>query len=84
MNVVPEHTRLAARRGFVRTAAQSLSSAIPTTGIVVAITGDWLLGVGLGVASALVTAGMAGAASYLDIVSKGVPDDYANAVEPRG
>lgn len=83
MNVVPIETRTAAKRAFVRTAAQSLSAAIPTAGIVVGLTGDWLLGVGLGVASAVVTAGLAGFASYLSILSSGIPDDYVNAVEAR-
>ena len=74
--LIPDATKTAAKRGFIRTAAQSLSSAIPTAAIAIGTTGDWALGVGLGVAGAVVTAGLAGAASYLSILSKGIPEDY--------
>jgi hypothetical protein len=77
--IVPTVVKTAAKRGFVRTATQSLASAIPTTAIAITLSGDWLLGVGLGVASAVVTAGLAGAASYLSIISKGVPEEYIAA-----
>lgn len=79
--VIPANTKLAAKRGFVRTATQSLASAIPITAIAIPTTGDALVGVGLGVAGALVTAALAGAASALMIVSKGVPEDYQAAPE---
>lgn len=78
-SVVPAATRLAAKRGFIRTAAQSLSAAIPTTGVALALSGDWWLSAGLGAASAVVTALLAGAASYLSIISKGVPEEYVAA-----
>lgn len=74
--LIPNSTRFAAKRGFIRTAAQSLASVIPTTGVVVALTGDWLVAAGLGTASAVVTAGLAGAASYFSILSQGIPDAY--------
>ena len=74
--LIPDATKTAAKRGFIRTAAQSLSSAIPTAAIAIGATGDWVLGVGLGVAGAVVTAGLAGAASYMSILSKGIPEDY--------
>ncbi len=77
--IIPTTVKTAAKRGFVRTATQSLASAIPTTAIAITLSGDWLLGVGLGVASAVVTAGLAGAASYLSIISKGVPEEYIAA-----
>lgn len=77
--LVPASTKLAAKRGFIRTAAQSLASVIPTTGVVVALTGDFLLAAGLGATSAVVTAGLAGAASYFSILSKGIPEDYQTA-----
>ena len=79
--VIPANTRLAAKRGFIRTATQSLASVIPTTAIAIPTTGDVLLGVGLGVAGAVVTAVLAGTASALSIISKGVPEDY-QAAEP--
>lgn len=74
--IIPADVKLAATRGFIRTAAQSLSAAIPTSAIAVTLSGDWLLGVGLGVGGAVVTAALAGTASALAIVSKGVPEDY--------
>lgn len=77
--IVPAAVKLAAKRGFIRTATQSLSAAIPTSAIAIVLSGDWWLGVGLGVASAVATALMAGAASYLSIISKGVPEEYVAA-----
>ncbi len=77
--IVPAAVKLAAKRGFIRTATQSLSAAIPTSAIAIVLSGDWWLGVGLGVASAIATALMAGAASYLSIISKGVPEEYVAA-----
>lgn len=76
--IVPAAVRLAAKRGFIRTATQSLASVIPITAIAIPTTGDALLGVGLGVAGAIVTALLAGSASALSIVSKGIPEDYAD------
>lgn len=74
--LVPTTTKLAAKRGFIRTATQSLASVIPTTGVVIALTGDFLLATTLGTASALTTAALAGAASYFSIISKGIPEEY--------
>lgn len=76
--IVPEAVKLAAKRGFIRTATQSLASVIPITAIAIPTTGDALLGLGLGVAGAIVTAILAGSASSLSIVSKGIPEDYAD------
>lgn len=75
--LVPQAVRTAARRGFIRTATQSLASLLPTSIVTVAVAGDWLLAAALSVTSALVTAALAGGASYLSILSKGVPADYA-------
>lgn len=77
--VIPRSTRLAAKRGFVRTFTQTLSSVIPITAIAIPTTGDALLGVALGVGGALASAVLAGAASYLSITSAGIPDDYIPA-----
>ena len=79
--VIPANTKLAAKRGFVRTATQSLASVIPITAIAIPTTGDALLGVGLGVAGAVASAILAGAASALSIISKGIPEDYQAAPE---
>lgn len=74
--VLPASTALAAKRAFIRTAAQSLSAAIPTGAIAIALTQDFWVGAGLGVAGAIVTSVLAGTASALMIVSNGVPEEY--------
>ena len=79
--VIPANTKLAAKRGFVRTATQSLASVIPITAIAIPTTGDALIGVGLGVAGAVASAVLAGTASALSIISKGIPEDYQAAPE---
>lgn len=75
-DIIPADVNLAARRGFIRTATQSLASLIPLTAITVPLTSSALVGVGLAVVGAVVTAGAAGLASYLSIISKGIPEDY--------
>lgn len=77
--VIPARTRLAAKRGFVRTATQTLSSVIPITAIAIPTTGDGLLGVGLGVAGAIASSLLAGSAAALMIISSGIPDEYIDA-----
>jgi len=77
--VIPAATKLAAKRGFIRTFTQTLSSVIPITAIAIPTTGDALLGVALGVGGALVSSVLSGVASYLSITSSGIPDDYTNA-----
>ncbi|WP_156759976.1 hypothetical protein [Microbacterium karelineae] len=77
--VIPADVRLAAKRGFVRTATQALSSVIPLGAIAIPTTGDALLGVGLAVGGAIVSATLAGTASALAIISKGVPEEYQAA-----
>ncbi|EYT61621.1 hypothetical protein [Microbacterium sp. UCD-TDU] len=76
--IVPAATKLAAKRGFIRTATQSLASVIPIAAITIPTTGDALLGVGLAAAGAVATAVLAGAASALSIISNGIPKDYAD------
>lgn len=77
--VIPAATKLAAKRGFIRTFTQTLSSVIPITAIAIPTTGDALLGVALGVGGALVSSVLSGVASYLSITSSGIPDAYTNA-----
>lgn len=79
-NIVPASVKLAAKRGFIRTATQSLASVIPIVAIAIPTTGDALLGIGLGAAGAVVTALLAGTASALSIISSGIPKDYSDAV----
>jgi hypothetical protein len=80
-SVIPGPIKLAAQRGFVRTATQTLSSVIPITAIAIPTTGDALLGVGLGVGGAVVSSALAGAASALMIISRGIPQEYVKAGE---
>lgn len=79
-NIVPASVKLAAKRGFIRTATQSLSSVIPIVAIAIPTTGDALLGLGLGAAGAIVTAILSGTASALSIISSGIPGEYSDAV----
>ena len=74
--IVPDEVHVAAKRGAIRTFCQSLASVIPTAAIAIPITGDAILGAGLAVGGAVVTAVLAGTASYLSIVSSGIPADY--------
>ena len=83
-NVIPASTKLAAKRGFIRTFTQTLSSVIPITAIAIPTTGDALLGVALGAGGAVVSSVLAGAASYFSILSNGIPQDYeAAAIDQR-
>jgi hypothetical protein len=77
--IISADLKAAAWRGFIRTAAQALASVIPTGAITITLSGSWLLGAGLAVANAVVTAALAGAASALSIVSKGIPGAYVAA-----
>lgn len=77
--LIPDATKVAAKRGFIRTAAQSLSGSAALGGIpTLVFTGDALLTVGVGMVSAVVGAGLAGAQSYFSIISKGIPEDYTS------
>lgn len=80
-SVIPAKIKLAAKRGFVRTATQTLSSVIPITAIAIPTTGDAGLGLLLGAGGAIVSSVLAGAASALMIISAGIPDEYAAAAE---
>jgi len=80
-SVVPAGVVLAAKRGFVRTTAQAYAATIPTGGISVAAivafaeSPDWIVA-GITVAAAVLSPPLAGLASYLSIISKGVPAEY--------
>ena len=78
--LIPVDARRAAARGFIRTAAQSLSAIIPTSAIVLGLTGEWWQAAALGAGGAVATAVLAGLASYLSILSAGIPGDYAPQV----
>lgn len=81
MAIISATTKKAAEVGFIRTAAQSLTAAIPTSVIGMSLTGEWLQGILLGVLSAVVTALLAGASSALSIISKGIPDAYQTSTD---
>lgn len=82
-SVIPAKTKVAAKRGFIRTTAQAYAGTL-TTGISASV----VLGVVTGevqVVPTLVTLGialvsplLAGAASYLSITADGIPDDYTD------
>lgn len=85
--IVPNSTRLAAKRGFVRTTAQAYAATL-TTGISATIVLGLVTGT-VEVVPTLVTVGIAlvspplsGLVSYLSILSEGVPREYtAGAVK---
>jgi hypothetical protein len=83
-DIIPASTKIAAKRGFIRTTAQAAAATL-TTGISASV----VLGVVTGqveLVPTIVTLGIAvvspliaGAASYLSILSNGIPDEYTNA-----
>ena len=83
-SIIPESLKLAAKRGFVRTTAQAYAATL-TTGISASV----VLGVVAGTVElaptvvtlsiALLSPLLAGAASYLSIVSRGIPEEYVDA-----
>lgn len=81
--IVPDSVRLAAKRGFVRTTSQAYATAlaggISATAVLAVVTGEVpLLATVITWGVAVVSPLAAGAASYLSIVSKGIPDEYQN------
>ena len=79
-SVIPAATRLAAKRGFVRTAAQSLATGFAVPGaLTLVFTGDGLLALAIGVAGLAFNALVNGAQSALSIISNGIPADYKDA-----
>ena len=81
--LIPANTKLAAKRGFIRTMAQgyasTLSVGVAATTVISIVQGELdplVAGVTAGVA--LISPLIAGAASYFDITSKGIPEDYAS------
>ena len=82
--LIPDALTVAAKRGFIRTTAQAYAATL-TTGISASI----VLGVVTGAVElipTLITLGislvaplLAGAASYLSIISRGIPEEYVDA-----
>lgn len=80
--LIPANTKLAAKRGFIRTTAQgyaaTLSGGVTVTAILSITTGEVdLLTAGVTLGVALVSPMVAGLASYMSITAKGLPEDYA-------
>lgn len=82
---VPTAARKAARRAFIRTGAQTLGAAIPVGGITAAALSEASAGVvALSIGAALLTAVLAASAAALDILAKGIPDDYRPELDAEG
>ncbi len=83
--VVPASVQLAAKRGFVRTTAQAYASTIPAGGVSAAAlislvhSPDPVVLACMAIA-AVVSPPLAGFASWLSILSKGLPADYTAVV----
>lgn len=81
---VPVAVQAAARRAFLRTAADAMStSALLTGGIAIAFTGDALTALGVAAGSAVAGALFAGAQAWFRMIAKGIPDEYAAAGDPE-
>jgi hypothetical protein len=77
--VIPADVVLAAKRGFVRTTAQTYAATIPTGGVSAALLAQAAAdpaAFALAAAAALVSPLLAGLASYLSIIGSGVPTEY--------
>ncbi len=80
--LVPANTQLAAKRGFIRTASQSLATSLVIPGgITLALTQDFALAVLLGAGSMVASAIINGLQSYFSILGQGIPEDYAPEIE---
>lgn len=72
--VIPVVTVLAAKRGFVRTFAQSLATSLLFLArVTIVFTQDALLAAAVGVGGMLVSASINALQSFFDMVSKDVP-----------
>lgn len=77
--VIPAAVVLAAKRGFVRTTAQTYAATIPTGGVSAALLAQAAAdpaAFALAATAALVSPLLAGLASYLSIIGSGVPTEY--------
>lgn len=79
--LVPTSTHVAAKRGFLRTTSQAYAASIGTGAVsaaaLVSLTQDPDPVVLICTAvAALISPILAGVASYLDILARGIPEDY--------
>jgi hypothetical protein len=84
---IPPATLKAAKRGFIRTASQSIATAlgggITVNAVLLVINGgnvDWTVLI-VTAAVAVATPVINGAQSYFSILGKGVPEDYTAVVD---
>ena len=76
--LIPADVHLAARRGFIRTASQSLATGfVIPGGLTFAFTQEWGFAILVAFAGVLVSAIVNGAQSYFSLISNGIPLDYA-------
>lgn len=85
-SVIPADVKIAAKRGFVRTTFQgyagSLSTGVSATVILAIVNGEVDLTTAVVTAAvALLGPPVAGLASYLNISSKGIPDEYQDDID---
>lgn len=84
MSIVPARTKIAAKRACIRTTAQAYAATL-TTGLSASVvlglvTGEvQLIPTLVTLLIAVISPALAGAASYLSILSSGIPDDYQPA-----
>ncbi|GAB3616036.1 hypothetical protein GCM10027416_05930 [Okibacterium endophyticum] len=82
--LIPASVKTAAKRGFIRTTSQAYATAlaggISASVIIATLQGgaDWAA-IGITVGVTVVSPLLAGAASFLSIISKGVPEEYLDA-----
>lgn len=81
MSIVPEKVKLAAKRGFIRTTTQAYAATIPAGGISAAALAQYVedpdpLLITVAAVTWFASPLLAGLVSYLDIIGKGVPEDY--------
>lgn len=83
MPLIPADARRAAKRGFIRTTAQAYATAlaggISATAILAFLEDPHWLGFAVIAAVTVLSPLVAGAASYLQILHDGIPEDYAPA-----
>lgn len=82
--LIPDNARLAAKRGFIRTASQSLAgSFLALGGTTLTLTRDVFLALGIALIGAIFTALIAGCSAYFDLLYKGIPEEYASTIDPE-
>lgn len=85
--LVPDSVKKAAKRGFIRTASQSIATSLAGGISVAAVTtivnggNPDVIGIAIGAGVAIATPIINGAQSYFSILSKGIPEEYTAAGE---